>query len=193
MPAVKRTEDFQNLITSLRSFGYAVMQAQKRIFCLAPGSDTIFILRKLQREGYWEMNLVDRFMWEKYGAMGYPIRPWITVPELLEFLYTFAAGEEAIKQGLIVRDTRGIFEKNNFEPSLERLQRKLKDMYMRHDMLFCDVPTPKHSPRHTKAVENLKKQIKDPDSEFNEKRKTDRPIVGINDGRAKHNRGPKVR
>lgn len=171
----KRSEDFQNLLDCVKSYGYAVMQVRKRIFCLAPGSETIFVLRQLQREGYWEMNMVDRFMWERYGAMGYPIRPYISVPELLEFLYTYAAGQELIRQGMIVADAKGIFEKNNFEPPLERLQRKLKDMYMRHDVLFCNAY---YTDKDTKQAQaDLRAKLLDPESEHNKMRENSTPIL----------------
>lgn len=188
----KKTEEETNLVQSIRSFGYAVMVAQKRVFCLAPGTDVIFVLRKLQREGYWELNMVDRFMWEKYGAMGYPIRPHIIVPELLEFLYTYAAGQEAIKQGLIVVDEKAIFAKNNFEPPLERLQRRIREMWLRHDALFCDAYTGGiEGTKEYKAA--LKSELADPQSEHCKSRRVSKPIRGTNDGRYKQNQGSEIR
>lgn len=149
------------MIEAIRSFGYSTIVIKYRIFCLAPGDETIYVIRKLKRDGFWELNQVDRFMWEKYGAMGYPLRPFICTAELLEFLYCHAAMEEGIRQGLVLQ-IADAFRQTNYETSLERLNKRMKELYLSNDINYARKKTKAGTLKaNLKMIEERKKLIQE--------------------------------
>lgn len=163
MPGQRKlnTEEQKAMMESIASFGYSVKVVKYRIFCLAPGDNTIFVIRKLKRDGFWELNQVDRFMWMRYGAMGYPLYTYITTGDLLEFLYCHAAAEEGIRQGLVLTQ-RDAFRQENFEDALTRLNKRVKQMYLEADKRYAKrAPSQNASERTKKTLYTKKRHVQD--------------------------------
>lgn len=140
MAYVDLGEHWENMKTVVRSFGYAVMARHPRLLCLAPGDDTIFVIKKLKREGYWELNRVDRFMWDKYGALGYPMRPWIDANELIRFLYDYATGQAGIQEGIML-DPEHAFTQPHYEPQEKRINRRVREQFLEADRKWAESNT----------------------------------------------------
>lgn len=85
---------------AIRSFGFTTVVRGPRIFVLWPGTEEILICRQLERAGYWELNKVDRNLWEKFGAIGIPIFEFIVAPELIKWMYEKALDTPEVVAGL---------------------------------------------------------------------------------------------
>lgn len=166
-------EHWENMKTVVRSFGYAVIARHPRLLCLAPGDDTIFVIRTLKREGFWELNRVDRFMWEKYGALGYPMREWMPAAELIRFLYDYATGQAGIQEGIVL-DPEGAFRQPNYEPPEVRRDERVRQLFLQADRDWANSKTSqenKHKKEIDKRKAELRAALKDQKSEWMKARK----------------------
>lgn len=184
-------EHWENMKLVVRSFGYAVMARHPRLLCLAPGDDTIFIIRTMKREGYWELNRVDRFMWEKYGALGYPMRPYMPAHELIHFLYDYATGQAGIQEGIML-DPERAFTQPNYETPEMRRDRRIKEQFLRADMEYAYSNTSvlnKHKAEIDARKAELRKALKDAKSEHMQARKNMNVVMeNLEVGDTKHRR-----
>lgn len=95
--------DVNHLRVSIASFGFTVVTRLNRIFVIYPGSEKVYICKKLARQGFWELNEVNRNLWELYGALGISIFPYISVQELIKWFYELALDTPEIMEGLQLR------------------------------------------------------------------------------------------
>lgn len=184
-------EHWENMKVVLRSFGYAVMARHPRLLCLAPGDDTIFIVRTMKREGFWELNRVDRFMWEKYGALGYPMRPYMPAAELIRFLYDYATRQAGIQEGIML-DPENAFRQPHYEPPEKRRDERVRKAFLEADRQFAE-DDKKLKMKHQKEIDDrkaeLRKALKDAKSEHVQARKTMQVVMeNLDVGDTKHRR-----
>ena len=151
-------EHWENMKTVLRSFGYAIIAKHPRLLCLAPGDDTIFIVRTLKRVGYWELSRCDRFTWEKYGALGYPMRPYMPAEELIRFMYDYATGCAGIQEGIAL-DPENAFRQPTYEPAEVRRDKRIKQQYLEADRQWANSNT-KHNAKHKVEIDKRKKELR---------------------------------
>lgn len=184
-------EHWENMKTVLQSFGYAIIARHPRLLCLAPGDDTIFIVRTLKRVGYWELSRCDRFMWEKYGALGYPMRPYMPAEELIRFMYDYATGCSGIQEGIAL-DPEGAFCQPNYETPEVRRDRRIKQQYLEADRRYAESKTNtlnRHKAEIDKRKAELRKALKDQKSAHMKARQNMNVVMeNIDQPPTRHNR-----
>lgn len=92
--------DVRQLKKIVSSFGFTVVARGVRIFVIWPGAQEVYICRKLPRLGFWELNKVDRNLWELHGALGIHVFAYIGVQELIRWFYELALQTPTIMEGL---------------------------------------------------------------------------------------------
>lgn len=95
-----RDPEVQQLRASLNSFGFTVITRLERIFVVWAGAEQIYICKKLPRSGFWELNVVDRHLWEIHGALGINVFQYIGIQEIIKWFYDLALQTPAIVEGL---------------------------------------------------------------------------------------------
>lgn len=95
-----RDPEVQQLRESLKSFGFTIVTRLNRIFVVWAGAEQIYICKKLPRSGFWELNVVDRNLWEIHGALGIHVFQYISIQEIIKWFYDLALQTPAIVEGL---------------------------------------------------------------------------------------------
>lgn len=99
MQGKAKDRDVNHLRQAVHSFGFTVVARGIRVFVVPPDGEEIFVCRKLQRQGFWELNRVDRNLWELYGAVGISVFEYISIQELIKWFYDMALEIPEIMDG----------------------------------------------------------------------------------------------
>lgn len=95
-----KDRDVEHMRQSLASFGFTVVARVDRVFIVWPDATEVYICKKLPRLGFWELNRVDRQLWETHGALGIPVFEYISTVEAITWFYELALQTPVIVEGL---------------------------------------------------------------------------------------------
>ena len=95
-----KDRDVEHLRQSVASFGFTVVARGIRLFVIWPDATEVYICKKLPRSGFWELNRVDRQLWEIHGALGIPVFEYISIQEIIKWFYDLALVTPVIMEGL---------------------------------------------------------------------------------------------
>lgn len=147
-----KDRDVEHLRQSVASFGFTVVARGCRVFILWPDATEVYICRKLPRPGFWELNRVDRQLWELHGAVGIPVFEYISIIELITWFYELALQNPIIMEGLKLHAK----DAGNLKTNAERIAARGRPRDLKHE--YALARKRKRNKMIQTAEENAKKR-----------------------------------